>query len=49
MNKSYLSLRPHHLDPRNDDIVPAHDDDLLETKTQADMSFLENRKINATK
>ena len=48
MNKSYLSLSPHLLDPRNDDTVPDYDD-LLETKTQADMSFLENRKIIATK
>jgi hypothetical protein len=48
MNKSYLSLRPNALDPRNDDSIADHDD-LLETKTQADLSFLENRKNVATK
>ena len=48
MNKSYLSLSPNLLDPRNDDSIAGHDD-LLETKTQADLSFLENRKNVATK
>ena len=49
MNKSYLSLSPNLFEGhRNDDFVSGNDD-LLDTKTQADLSFLENRKNIATK
>lgn len=49
MNKSFLSLSPNDLHPQQKDDSISGQDELLETKTQADMSFLENRKNSAIK
>ena len=40
MNRSFMSLSPNDLNPQKNDDSISGQDELLETKTQADISFL---------